>query len=103
LGKRFQGHAPFGCLGFAAKAPKGRNIKAMGEAHRNADANPSQALKGRNNQAKRKGRGAGIWPFITHEDNFAPSGLSFLGLAPLIITPLRGWANPEGDGIVIAY
>jgi len=46
----------------------------MGEAHRNGNANPSQALKGRNDLAKGKGRGAGITPSITHEGNFAPSG-----------------------------
>jgi len=60
----------------AAKAPKGRNILAMGEARRNGNANPSQALKGRNDQAKGKARGAGTWPFIPDEDNSTPSEVS---------------------------
>jgi len=83
--RRCQGYAPFEGTGFAAKALKGRNILAMGEAHRNGNANPCQALKGRNSQAQGKGRGAGIWPFF--------------GLAPLstIMAPLRAWASLRGS------
>jgi len=58
--RRCQGYAPFERAEFATKALKGRHILAMGEAHRNGNANPFQALKGRKNQAKGKGRGAGI-------------------------------------------
>jgi len=31
-----------------------------------------------------EGRGAGIWAFITHEENFTPSGFSSLGWIRLL-------------------
>jgi len=48
----------------------------VGEAHRNGNANPSQALKGRNDQAKGVTLESG--PSSPKQDNFTPSGLSSL-------------------------
>jgi len=61
--RRWQGYARENAGTIAAKALKGRNNIAMGEAHGDKTTTNGQALKGRNNQAKDKVRGAGIRPY----------------------------------------
>jgi len=94
--RRCQGYAPVERADFAAKALKGRHILAMGEAHRNGNANPSQALKGRNDQAMGKGRGAGIWPFLPMR-TISPHRGSYLRLCSASHYTLSGLGGSQKE------